>query len=113
MMSEIERTRQAQERGDILRTLKEDYSRSMTSVANLLGALDAQGIALSARDLEAHLIYLAEQNYVQIWRARDLPRFRADRPGPWKPDSIRFAKLLSPGLQLLEGGRAEDPMVKF
>lgn len=112
-VADLRDARRARERGDILRTLKEEYARSMTSVANLLAALDGQGIALFQEELDFHLSYLAEQAYVQIWRTRDLPGFRSDRPGAWKPDAIRFAKLLPKGLQLLDGKCAEDPLVRF
>lgn len=115
MMDTVEKARHAQERGDILRTLKEDYQSEMTSIRNLIGALDAQGIALSPDGVAFHLVYLADQGYVRIWRAGDLPHQRKDRrTARWvKPDTILFAKLLPKGLQLLDGHGAEDPGVSF
>jgi hypothetical protein len=115
MMTDVDLMRHAAARGSIIRTLSEDYTAAMTSVRNLLGALDLQGISLSQADLEFHLSYLADSGYVQIWRTRDLPGYRNDRRvRDWmKPDSIMFAKLLPKGLQLLDGRIAEDPLIKF
>jgi DNA-binding transcriptional ArsR family regulator len=113
MMSEIEQARWAQERGSILRTLKEDYVREMTSVRSLVRALDAQGISLSQDGIGFHLIYLADQGYVQIWRARDLPQFRRDRPMIFSACTVVFAKMLPKGLQLINGTIREDPGVSF
>ncbi len=113
MMADIENARHAQERGTILRTLKEDYVREMTSVKSLVRALDAQGISLSQEGAGFHLIYLADQGYVKIWRAKDLPQFRRDRLLFVKPDAIMFVKMLPKGLQLLDGAIPEDPAVAF
>ncbi len=114
-MREIEKARHARERGDILRTLKEDYQREMTSVNSLAQALDAQAVTLSQEGLEFHLTYLEGQEYVKIWRARDLPNFRKDRRSArWgKLETMMFAKLLPKGLQLIDGLIAEDPLVTF
>lgn len=112
--SELEKARHASERGDILRTLKEDYSREMTNLGSLLRALDAQGVALGLESLCFHLQYLADSGYVQIWRTRDLPGFRTDRAHvAGHPDAIRFAKLLPRGLQLLDGLVPEDVSIAF
>ena len=114
-MLEIERVAKAVQRGEILRVLKEDYNREMTSVRSLRGALDALGISLSENDLAFHLMYLADQGYLRFLRVKDLPGYRRDR-SPWgedKPDTIKFAKMLPRGLQLLDGCIAEDPSVKF
>ena len=115
MQSELERGRHCRERGDILRTLKEDYQRGTTSVRNLLGTLDALGVSLSEDDLAFHLIYLADQGYAQIVRVRDMPVHRKDRrlPGWEKPDTIKFVRLLPKGLQLIDGVIPEDPSVAF
>lgn len=114
-MTEIENARHARERGDILLTLKEDYLQAMTSVRNLLGAMDAQGMSLSEGSLCFHLQYLKQSGYIQLWRHRDLDTFRTDRRGGnWvKPDAILFAKLLPKGLQLIDGKVEEDPLVAF
>jgi hypothetical protein len=115
MMDELEKSRHAAQRGDILRTLKEDYTSTMTSLRSLLYALDLQGSSLSADGLGFHLTYLEGQGYVQLWRYRDMPHFRKDRPvtGAVKVDTIMFAKLLPKGLQLLDGLIPEDPSVVF
>jgi hypothetical protein len=112
-MSEIEQARHAQERGDILRTLKEDYVREMTSVNSLLRALDAQGVSLSGDGLEFHLVHLAAKGYIQIWRAREMPGWRKDRRQGMKADTVMFARLLPLGLELLDGLAPEDPSVAF
>ena len=112
-MSEIEKARHAHERGDILRTLKEDYQREMTSVNSLGRALDAQGVSLSPAGLEFHLAYLEAQGYLRVGRARDKPGWRRDRPAAGKGGAIMFAKLLPWGLHLLDGLSAEDPLVSF
>jgi hypothetical protein len=115
MQTDVERARHMRERGDILRTLKEDYRSEMTSLRSLLGALDAQGMSLAPEGLEFHLTYLEAQGYVRLWRAKDMPGYRRDRHGRnWqKPDAIQFAKLLPRGLQLIDGQVAEDPLVIF
>jgi len=115
MMTEIEQARHVRERGDILRTLKEDYLADMTSVESLARALDAQGISLSPEGLVFHLIYLEQQGYVRIWRMRDLPQYRTDRRGRRiaKPDAVMFTKLQPKGLQLIDGQIPVDPLVAF
>ena len=115
MQSEIEQARHARERGDILRTLKEDYTNEMTSTRSLLGALDAQGMSLSEDALDFHLVDLELAGYVRIWRMRDTAGYRSDRHGPrWrKPDSIMFCRLLTKGLRLIDGLIEADPGVVF
>jgi len=113
MMADLEDLRHRSERGQILKALKEDYARAMTSMANLLGVLDAIAIHLDFEGLTFHLKYLAEQGYVQAWHAKDLPGYRRDRRSQGKPDDIRFVRLSAKGLQLLDGRIAEDPMVDF
>ncbi|HEY3416298.1 MAG TPA: hypothetical protein VGM23_05380 [Armatimonadota bacterium] len=112
-MGELTDARHAQERGEILRVLKEDYGARMTTVLTLLRALDALGISLTPEGLAFHLEYLAEQQYVDVTRARDAPGFRRDRAGSGRPEEIRFCKLRPKGLQLLDGRIEEDPMVTF
>jgi DNA-binding transcriptional ArsR family regulator len=111
----MEHIRHRRERGDILRTLKEDYHQDMSSLRNLVGALDLQGIPLSQEGLEFHLRYLEDQGYIKVWRSRDLPNFRTDRQAPrWtRADTMLFAKLLPKGLHLVDGLTSEDPMVAF
>lgn len=114
-MTEIEQSRHAEERGAILRTLKQDYQSEMTSVSSLIGALDAQGISLSREGLSFHLRYLADQGYIRVLRAKEVPGYRADRrlPGWEKPDTLKFCKLLPRGLQLLDGDIEGDPKITF
>ncbi|SRR5581483_4572724 len=112
--SEIEKARHANERGEILRALKQDFTSEMTSVRNLRGALDLLRMPMSIEALEFHLNYLAAQGYIDIWRARDLPRRRDRQESGWvAPDTILFAKLRPKGLQLIDGQTAEDPLVSF
>jgi DNA-binding transcriptional ArsR family regulator len=114
-MSDVDLARKANERGVIIRTLREDYTAEMTSVRSLIGALDLQGISLSHEDLSFHLQLLADAGYIRIWRARELPGYRKDRRvGSFvRPETIMFAKLLPLGLRLLDGLAAEDPQVRF
>jgi DNA-binding transcriptional ArsR family regulator len=112
-MADIELARYARQRGDILRTLKEDYLYEMTSVHSLIRALDAQGVSLAMDGLEFHLIYLADSGYVRVWRVKELPGFRRDRSPHERPDAIAFAKLLPKGLRLIDGLVPEDPAVSF
>jgi hypothetical protein len=115
MRIEVERERDNRERGNVLLVLKEDYRREMTSVRNLLGTLDALGISLSEEDLAFHLIYLSDQGYLRVLRAKDMPNYRRDRrlPGWEKPETIQFIKLFPKGLQLIDGVIPEDPHVRF
>jgi hypothetical protein len=115
MMTEVEAARHASERGLILRTLKEDYITPMTSVNALGRALDSMGVSLAPSSLDFHLVYLAQQQYVQIWRASDMPGHRTDRAALryCDPNAIVFAKLLPRGLQLVDGDIGADSKVAF
>jgi hypothetical protein len=113
MNKDLEKTRKAQERGDVLRTLAEDYAAEMTSVRTLIGTMDVMGIPLERSDLEAHLVYLAQQGLVELWRARDMPSFRTDRENGISPHALLFAKLSAKGLQLITGVAEADSMVIF
>ena len=98
----------------ILRTLREDYTSIMTSVASLAHALDSIRVSLSPESMDFHLVYLFDQGYIQIWRAKDMPRFRTDRTAGWTEASrIMFAKLLPLGVQLIDGDVPADPKVNF
>lgn len=112
-MSDLDLARYARERGEILRTLKEDYSARMTSMLTLLRALDVLGVSLAPEGLGFHLQYLEEQGYVRVWRAKDMPGYRRDRASSGRPDDIKFAKLSAKGLQLIDGLIVEDPAVAF
>jgi len=97
----------------ILRTLMQDYASEMTSVRSLGLAMDAMAYPLSPEALEFHLVYLSQQGYVQIWRAREMPGYRMDRPARVSPSAVLFAKLLAKGVQLVDGKVAADPQVAF
>lgn len=112
-MAEIEKQRHASQRGDIIRVLCEDYRSTMTAVGNLSGTLDSLGTSISMESLCFHLTYLADSEFIKIWRTRDMPGWRTDRSNRGSADDIRFAKLLPRGLQLLDGICAADPGVKF
>ena len=115
MMSEIEQARHAEQRGTILRVLHEDYTAPMTSVGTLARILDSMGVSLSVESLEFHLVYLAQQGFIDIWRAGEMPKFRTDRRAiPFvSPQTIVFAKLSGKGAQLIDGNIAGDPKVAF
>jgi hypothetical protein len=112
-MATIDRERQARRKGDILRILLQDYRRNMTSVRALNGALDMLGEPVGPDSMQWDLIYLADQEYIKIWRVKDRPGFRHDRQSSEDPEIIEFAKLMPKGIQLLDGNAAEDPQVKF
>jgi len=114
-MEDIENARHTQERGTLVRVLKENYQEEMTSIQMLIRMLDRLNIPLSYEGMVFHLHYLEDGGYLKLWRARDLPNFRRDRtaPGSRKPGDVMFAKLLPKGLQLLDGRIPEDPQVTF
>ena len=113
-MTDIENLRYAQTRGKILVILAEDYRAAMTSTGNLVSALDLLGYSISDDSLIFHLRYLEDSGYVKIWRTQDMAGYRRDRlTGGARPEDIRFVRLLPAGLQLIDGVRTEDPMVKF
>lgn len=112
-ISEMEQARHAEEKGAILMALKEDYGAKMTSVKSLGRALDLLGHPMRADGLQFALVYLADSGYLRIWRAEDLPGFRADRQSDVRRDAVVFAKLLPRGLQLIDGQVAADVSVSF
>ena len=109
----MDRVRKARERGDILQMLKEDYTTPMTGVNVLRRALDSLNTCLSPDDLDFHLVYLFDQEYVRIWRRKDLPGFRRDRAQDADADQILFVRLTARGLQLVDGEIKEDQKVAF
>jgi predicted ArsR family transcriptional regulator len=112
-MAAMREQRHAEERGNILRLLKEEYTAVQITVGTLFHSMDMSGYTVSPEALRFHLQYLADQGYVQIARNRDMPGWRQDRMPLGSPDEIRFAKLLPRGLMLLDGRIDEDPMVRF
>lgn len=112
-MAQVEQARHALERGGILSCLHGDYSSRMTSVTALQSAMDMLGFPMSNATMAFHLHYLRDSGYLRIWTVRDLPGFRADRPGSGDPDAVKFAKLMPVGIQLMDGAIAADPLVRF
>ena len=112
-MADIEKARWARERGDILRTLKEDDAHGMTGMGTLIRVLDAQGVSLSRDEMSFHLRYLSDQGYARLSLGRDLSGYRRDRPMDISAETIMGAKLEPRGLQLLDGLIPEDPSVAF
>lgn len=113
-MSEMENLRHAETRGKLLSILAEDYTRNMTTIGTLAGALDASGFSLTEDKLHFHLLYLEDSGYIRLWRNADMPSFRSDRGfSNATRDTIRFARLTPRGLQLVDGDGAADPKVKF
>lgn len=115
MQTDVERVRRSLERGEILRVLKVDFCAAMTTVKTLRGALALGGFPLSFDGLAFHLEYLAQQGYVEAFRAKNMPGYRADRviSGWQRPESILSAKLMPRGLLLIDGLAPEDPAVSF
>lgn len=112
MIGDVEEARHAEERGAILTTLKATYGSEMTSAKTLWRVLNGARIAISDTGLQFSLQYLSDQEYIKIWRVRDTPGWRPDRPGP-RPDVIVFARLLPKGLRLVDGQAEADPKVSF
>jgi hypothetical protein len=109
----MDRARHAEERGQVLEALKQNYRAPMTSVRSLAGALDLVGYPMTSSGLEFHLVYLADAGYLRIWRANDLPQYRQDRQHDRRADAILFARLTPRGLQLIDGLERPDPSVRF
>ncbi len=101
-MAELEYQRHAEQRGELLRLLKENYTFGLTTVRSLIGGMDMLGHSMTAESLRFQLQYLADQGYVQLKRNCDMPGWRADRVSLGRADEIRFAKLLPKGLMLLD-----------
>jgi hypothetical protein len=112
-ITELEQQRHAEERGIILRTLQQEYSREMTTVRSLAGALDLLGYPMSVESLQFSLLYLAERGFVRVWRAREMPGWRPDRQMDGRGDTVVCAKLLAEGVLLLDALRPADPGVRF
>jgi hypothetical protein len=82
-------------------------------VRSLARALDLLGYSMTVMALEFSLVYLAEQGYIQIWRARDVPGFRPDRARGESGDGVAYAHLLPKGLWLIDGEIEADRSVSF
>ena len=112
-MAELEHQRHAEERGNLLRLLKENYTTGLTTVGSLAGAMDMLGQSMSFESLRFQLQYLEDQGYVKLLRNRDMTGWRSDRTSLGRADEVRFAKLLPRGLMLIDGRLDEDPMIRF
>jgi hypothetical protein len=112
MIAEMREARHAEERGAILTTLKAAYGSEMTSTRTLWRVLNGARVPVSEEGLQFSLTYLADQGYIKVWRVRDTPGWRPDRPGP-RADVIVFARLLPRGLLLVDGQAEADPKVSF
>jgi hypothetical protein len=113
MMGATEAARHAEEKGTILKALKEEYARGMTSVRSLFSALDLVGRRMTPKGLQFALAYLADQEYIRIWRAEEVPGFRKDRMTDANVQTIVFARLTAKGLHLIDGRIDADPGVNF
>jgi hypothetical protein len=113
MISELEKARHADEKGAILQALSQNYAAKMTSVRALVGALDLLGHAMTSEGMQFALMYLADCEYIKIWRNEDLPGWRPDRMNDTHGYTIVFARLLPKGLLLIDGRIAADPGVRF
>lgn len=113
MMEPAEAARHYEEKGLVLTALKQDFSREMTSVRSLASALALLGRPMTKQGLQFALVYLAEAEYVKIWRVEDMPGFRADRMSEQNVQTVVFARLLPKGLHLIDGLIPADPSVIF
>jgi hypothetical protein len=113
MISEMDKARHAEERGEILKALHSDYSSRMSSVKMLGRVLFMAGQSITPGALQFHLSLLADSGYVKIWRAEEMPGFRPDRGMESRGDVIVFARLMPRGLQLIDGQIPADPGVSF
>lgn len=109
----MDKARHAIERGVILQALKSDFASRMTGTATLFRTLDLLGYSMGIESLEFHLALLSASGYVRIWRASDMPGWRADRPNIQRSESIVFSRLEPKGLQLIDGDVISDPSVAF
>lgn len=108
----VKRNQRSAGRGKILQVLLEDYVTERTRIGMLIQALPDR----SPQEVYFDLTYLEQQEYVRVWRERDLELHRRDRmpdDDDWKPSDMVFAKLLPRGLQLVEGAIPGDPLVVF
>jgi hypothetical protein len=112
-LADMDRARHAEERGQILQALAQEFGKAATSVRALASALDLVGYPMAPETMQFHLSYLGEQKYVVGVRFRDTPLWRADREQPGDPERVVTARLTVTGLQLVDGVGPADPMVTF
>jgi hypothetical protein len=108
-----EAARHAEEKGAILLALKHTYASTTTSVRSLWRQLDMMGHSMRPTALEFALRYLSDRGYIKIWRARELPNWRDDRPMDVNGDAIVYTRILPEGLLLIDGEAQADPKVIF
>jgi hypothetical protein len=109
----MEEARHAEERGAILLALKQGYDQEMVSVGSLSKALNMVGSPMTVEGLQFSLSLLADSEYIKIWRAKAMGKWRADRVNEMRPDTIMFARLAPKGLLLIDGQIEADPLVTF
>ena len=68
-------------------------------LARSAAGLDLLGFPVSQAAFAAHIKYLQGQGYIDVWRNKDMPGYRIDRPNCGDPNEIRFARLSPKGLQ--------------
>jgi len=113
VIREMEEARHAEERGAILLALKQGYDQEMVSVGSLSKALNMVGSPMTVEGLQFSLSLLADSEYIKIWRAKAMGKWRADRVNEMRPDTIMFARLAPKGLLLIDGQIEADPLVTF
>lgn len=113
MSGEADRVRHAKEKGGILLALKEEYSGRATRVADLVRVMDLLGYPMTGENMQFSLQYLADDGYVLITRACDMPGFRRDRMGSGAADMIVMAKITPRGIRLIDGTEPENAGVGF
>jgi hypothetical protein len=112
-LSSVESLRHAEERGKILKVLREDYGGRLTTVRSLTGALSLLGFPMSAQDMRFSLMYLRDRGYIEVQTVRDQPGYRPDRVSEVHPDAPMTVRLAADGVLLVEGHGKADPGVIF
>ena len=83
------------------------------TASTLLGALDAQNYPMTPESLQFSLTYLADQGYIAVSRAKDVPGYRRDRSNALLPETIVTARILPLGIRLIDALAQEDAAVRF
>jgi hypothetical protein len=113
VIKEMDEARHSQERGSILLALKAGYGRERVTLGELASTLNMVGSPMTAESLQFSLSLLADCEYIKIWRAKAVGKWRKDRVNDVDPDAILAARLLPRGLQLIDGQIEADPQVTF
>jgi DNA-binding transcriptional ArsR family regulator len=112
-LSRVEAQRHAEERGQILKLLREEYGGRLTTVRSLTGAMHLLGFPMSAATMQFSLAYLRDRGYIEVQTARQQPGYRIDRAIDVHPDAPVTARLMPDGVLLIDGHIKEDPAVIF